>query len=145
MRAGQKNLSLNILTGRRRAPKKPPIHKRVSGWVLGSMTHSGKDQADELLVGDPAADGVTDDATPLASMEADPEELGEDEAIDTEDFEAEVAELDDAEAGLAIVDEELSQKEINARSLAARRAIERRLEQKRLDEDLDYLDLDLDE
>ncbi len=75
----------------------------------------------------------------------DVEELGEDEAIDTDDFEADIEDLDDEDEDLEIVDEALTQKEQNARSLAVRRAIEQRMEQKKLEDDLDYLDLDLDE
>ena len=108
------------------------------------MNHSGEDRADDRLADDPAIAG-TDVAVPTGTDEPDNdlEELGEDEAIDIADFESAIEDLDDS--GLAVVDEELSQKEQNARALAARRAIEQRMERKQLDEDLDYLDLDLDE
>ena len=108
------------------------------------MNHSGEDRVDER----PAEDSA--DSAPEAALvdtdasEQDAEELGEDEAIDTSDFEVAIEDLDDPDSGFAVAAEELSEKEQNARALAARRAIEQRMEQKQLDEDLDYLDLDGD-
>jgi len=109
------------------------------------MNHSGEDRLDERLAEEPADVAVEGGLASADDGEQDVEELGEDEAIDTSDFEAVIDDLDDPDAGFAAVDEVLSQKEQNARALAARRAIEQRMEQKRLDEDLDYLDFDGDE
>ena len=108
------------------------------------MNHSGEDRVDERPADDPAG-GVPESALvdPDAS-EQDAEELGEDEAIDTSDFEVAIEDLDDPDSGFTVAAEALSEKEQNARALAARRAIEQRMEQKQLDEDLDYLDLDGD-
>lgn len=109
------------------------------------MNHSGEDRVDERLAEDPADSTSLDAFAGTDDSEQDAEELGEDEAIDTSDFEAAIEDLDDPAPGFVAADEELSQKEQNARSLAARRAIEQRMEQKQLDEDLNYLDLDGDE
>lgn len=111
------------------------------------MSQSEEDRADERLGEDSPIGVGTDDVTAPDpdDVEADSEELGDDEEIDITDFEAAIEDLDDPDSGFAAADEELSQKEQNARSLAVRRAIEQRMEQKQLDEDLDYLDLDPDE
>ena len=109
------------------------------------MNQFGEDRLDEGLGDEPAIGGDAEDTLTETEEEIDADELGEDEPIDTTDFEAAIEDLDESDSGLAAADEELSQKEQNARSLAARRAIEKRMEQKQLEEDLDYLDLDLDE
>ena len=77
--------------------------------------------------------------------EVDAEELGEDEEIDTEDFDADLDEDEPDDVDLQTAETELSPKEQNARSLAVRKAIEQRMERRQLDEDLDPLDLNLDE
>ena len=104
------------------------------------MSHENR--LDERLGDDEA---LSDDLDGVEPNDDDVEELGEDEAIDTDDFESDIEDLDDDDEEFEIADEALTQKEQNARSLAVRRAIEQRMEQKKLEDDLDYLDLDLDE
>lgn len=99
------------------------------------MNDTGEDRLDERLDDDDVQAGEF-----VEEPEEDPEELGDDEVIDTADFDDGIDALADDEED--VVDAELSQKEQNARSLAVRRAIEQRNERKRLEEDLDYLDLD---
>ena len=105
------------------------------------MSQSGEERVDERL-GDDSAQAEDFAHDEEAGEVGDPEELGDDEVIDTADFEDGLEAADEDED---VVDAELSQKEQNARSLAVRRAIEQRLERKRLEEDLDYLDLDPDD
>ena len=86
----------------------------------------------------------TDDESDADSSElvdADEEELGEDEEMEDLEEDEDLDDMDeDTRKEMKVVEEVLSQKEQNARSLAIRRAIERRAEEKQFHEDVDYLD-----
>ena len=76
------------------------------------MSQSEEDRADERLGEDSLIGVGADDVTTADpdDVEVDSEELGDDEEIDTTDFEAAIEDLDDPDSGFAVADEETQSK-----------------------------------